>query len=117
MCLPSRSPLQDPPTLLPPSKFLHSKASLQCPPPPPPTHPHTHHPALCRAVLPGPQELPRPVYVAADLAHVTLSAALAGTGFDASRRTLFTCEGLIYYLPEVRGLVLLLVLLQVQGQR
>lgn len=55
---------------------------------------------LVTAVLPGPQELPRPVYVAADLAHVTLSAALAGTGFDASRRTLFTCEGLIYYLPE-----------------
>ncbi|KAL4430397.1 hypothetical protein ABPG77_002203 [Micractinium sp. CCAP 211/92] len=55
---------------------------------------------LVRAVLPGPEELPRPVYVAADLAHVMLSAALAGTGFDASKRTLFTCEGLIYYLPE-----------------
>ncbi|KAL4419924.1 hypothetical protein ABPG75_007022 [Micractinium tetrahymenae] len=55
---------------------------------------------LVKAVLPGPEELPRPVYVAADLAHVTLSAALAGTGFDRSKRTLFTCEGLIYYLPE-----------------
>lgn len=33
--------------------------------------------------------------------QVTLSAALAGSGFEPGRRTLFTCEGLIYYLPEV----------------
>jgi O-methyltransferase involved in polyketide biosynthesis len=30
-----------------------------------------------------------------------LVQALAGTGFDARKPTLFTCEGLVYYLPEV----------------
>lgn len=56
-----------------------------------------------RSVLPGAETLPRPVYIAADLGRVTLAAALEGSGFDPSRRTLFTCEGLVYYLPEVRG--------------
>ena len=28
-----------------------------------------------------------------------LSAALEGSGFDASRPAVFTCEGLLYYLP------------------
>jgi O-methyltransferase involved in polyketide biosynthesis len=46
--------------------------------------------------------LPRPVFVAADLGKVTLGQALQGTGFDPSQPTVFTCEGLIYYLPEVR---------------
>jgi hypothetical protein len=54
-----------------------------------------------RSVLPGPEALPRPAYIAADLGRVTLAAALAGSGFDPALRTLFTCEGLVYYLPEV----------------
>ena len=54
--------------------------------------------------LPPPAELPRPTYVAADLSKVTLDAALDGTGFSPSKRTLFTMEGLIYYLPPVRAL-------------
>ena len=54
-----------------------------------------------RACLPGPEVLPRPTYIAADLGRVTLGQALAGSGFDASKQTLFTCEGLVYYLPEV----------------
>ncbi|KAI3425331.1 hypothetical protein D9Q98_009095 [Chlorella vulgaris] len=56
--------------------------------------------ALVKSVLPGPEVLPRPVYVAADLGRVTLGQALQGTGFDPSQPTVFTCEGLIYYLPE-----------------
>ena len=32
--------------------------------------------------------------------QVTLSQALAGSGFDPALRTFFSCEGLIYYLPE-----------------
>ncbi|KAG1674926.1 hypothetical protein FOA52_014719 [Chlamydomonas sp. UWO 241] len=41
-----------------------------------------------------------PVYAAADLSRVDLSVALEGTGFDPKLPTLFTIEGLIYYLPE-----------------
>ncbi|EFJ51321.1 hypothetical protein VOLCADRAFT_103570 [Volvox carteri f. nagariensis] len=41
----------------------------------------------------------RPVYVAADLSRVPLADALSGTGFNPDRPTLFTVEGLIYYLP------------------
>ncbi|GFR46595.1 hypothetical protein Agub_g8197, partial [Astrephomene gubernaculifera] len=40
-----------------------------------------------------------PTYVAADLSKVPITQALEGTGFDASQPTLFTIEGLIYYLP------------------
>ena len=53
-------------------------------------------------MLPPPQVLPRPAYIAADLSHTPLDAALAGAGagsFDRTRPTFFTCEGLIYYLP------------------
>lgn len=42
----------------------------------------------------------RPTYVAADLATVPLAEALGGAGFDPHQPTLFTVEGLIYYLPE-----------------
>ena len=35
----------------------------------------------------------------ADLAATPLSAALAGSGFDAASPAVFTCEGLLYYLP------------------
>ncbi|EFN53633.1 hypothetical protein CHLNCDRAFT_53521 [Chlorella variabilis] len=62
---------------------------------------------LVKACLPGYDTLPRPVYVGADLGRVTVGDALAGTGFDASRPTLFTCEGLIYYLPEAAVATLL----------
>lgn len=47
-------------------------------------------------------QYPRPVYVGADLATCTLQEALQGTGFDAGSPALFICEGLLYYLPEVR---------------
>ena len=40
-----------------------------------------------------------PTYVEADLAITPLSAALAGSGLDASCPAVFTCEGLVYYLP------------------
>ena len=40
-----------------------------------------------------------PVYVEANLASKPLSVALAECGFDASRPAVFTCEGLLYYLP------------------
>jgi O-methyltransferase involved in polyketide biosynthesis len=40
-----------------------------------------------------------PVYVPADLSKMDLGTALASTGFDATVPTLFTMEGLIYYLP------------------
>ncbi|KXZ54443.1 hypothetical protein GPECTOR_5g95 [Gonium pectorale] len=40
-----------------------------------------------------------PTYVAADLSRTSLADALRGTGFDATQPTLFTVEGLIYYLP------------------
>ena len=33
------------------------------------------------------------MYVAADLASVSLEEALKGTAFDPGARTLFTCEG------------------------
>ncbi len=42
----------------------------------------------------------KPVYVAADLSREDLTTVLQSTGFDASKPTLFTIEGLIYYLPE-----------------
>lgn len=52
---------------------------------------------------PAPQP---PVYVGADLSAVPLDEALQGTGFDPSAPTLFTLEGLLYYLPPaaVQGL-------------
>ena len=42
-----------------------------------------------------------PTYVEADLAATPLSAALAGSWFDAASPAVFTCEGLLYYLPPV----------------
>ena len=49
----------------------------------------------------------RPTYVEADLAATPLSAALAGTGFDAARPAVFMCEGLLYYLPSAAADALL----------
>jgi methyltransferase (TIGR00027 family) len=40
-----------------------------------------------------------PVFIGADLSRVTLGDALAGSGFDPSKRTFFSIEGLVYYLP------------------
>lgn len=90
--------------------WLSSKPPCPLPGPSPASPPCAVHdprsaaapfPNARRACLPGYDTLPRPVYVGADLGRVTVGDALAGTGFDASRPTLFTCEGLIYYLPEV----------------
>jgi O-methyltransferase involved in polyketide biosynthesis len=38
--------------------------------------------------------------VGADLSTVPLDEALKGTGYDPSAPTLFTLEGLLYYLPS-----------------
>ena len=54
---------------------------------------------LVKSCLPA--SVPRPTYVGANLAAVPLDEALRDTAFDPSRKTLFTCEGLIYYLPDV----------------
>jgi O-methyltransferase involved in polyketide biosynthesis len=63
--------------------------------------------ALVDAVLPDAGAWPRPAFVAADLSAAPLAEALAGTGFDPSLPTLFTCQGLLYYLPPaaVAGLL------------
>ena len=37
----------------------------------------------------------------ADLASTPLADALTSKGFDPSQRTLFTCEGIFCYLPQV----------------
>ena len=46
-------------------------------------------------------QYPRPVFVGADLSKVLLKDALQGTGFDPAKPSLFICEGLLYYLPQV----------------
>ncbi|KAG2426758.1 hypothetical protein HXX76_012815 [Chlamydomonas incerta] len=60
-----------------------------------------------------------PTFVAADLSRVSLAEALAGTAFEPSQRTLFTVEGLIYYLPQAAagGLLAALSGLAVPGSR
>eukprot|EP00775_Hariotina_reticulata_P011525 gene11525-11668_t len=70
---------------------------------------------------------PRPVYIAADLSKEDLARMLlgsnnsttAGTGFDPSLPTLFTLEGLIYYLPEaaVKRLFAALLSIAAPGSR
>ena len=47
------------------------------------------------------------VFVAADFIDPDWGEQLAAAGHDPTRRTLFTCEGLLRYLPEhaVRGLL------------
>jgi O-methyltransferase involved in polyketide biosynthesis len=49
----------------------------------------------------APLQYPRPVYVGADLAVTPLAGALAAKGFEVSKPTLFTCEGILCYLPQV----------------
>lgn len=46
-------------------------------------------------------QYPRPVYVGADLAMTPLAEALAAKGFDRTKPALFTCEGILCYLPQV----------------
>ena len=46
-------------------------------------------------------QYPRPVFVGADLSQCSLQQALQGTGFDPAKDSLFLCEGLLYYLPQV----------------
>ncbi|GLC35241.1 hypothetical protein PLESTM_000298500 [Pleodorina starrii] len=60
---------------------------------------------LVEKTLPADQ-FPRPTYISADLSRVSLSDALLGATcrngpglFDPAARTLFTVEGLVYYLP------------------
>uniref|UniRef100_A0A383WF02 S-adenosyl-L-methionine-dependent methyltransferase n=1 Tax=Tetradesmus obliquus TaxID=3088 RepID=A0A383WF02_TETOB len=53
---------------------------------------------LVRSLLPA-DKYPRPEFVAADLSKVKLADALAATSFDPTKTTLFTAEGLLYYLP------------------
>ena len=47
----------------------------------------------------------------ADLASTPLAEALTSKGFDPSRRTLFTCEGIFCYLPQVLPTLPVLVFL------
>ncbi len=47
-------------------------------------------------------QFPRPVYVGADLATTPVAEALTTHGFDPSKPTLFTCEGILCYLPQVQ---------------
>lgn len=46
-------------------------------------------------------QYPRPIYVGADLASTPLVDALVSKGFKSGKRTLFTCEGIFCYLPQV----------------
>ena len=46
-------------------------------------------------------QYPRPVYVAADLAATPLAEALEPKGFDRTKPAVFTCEGILVYLPPV----------------
>ena len=46
-------------------------------------------------------QFPRPVYVGADLATTPLAEALTSKGFDPTMPALFTCEGILCYLPQV----------------
>eukprot|EP00983_Pelagomonas_calceolata_P088689 1157230-Pelagomonas_calceolata.AAC.6 len=56
-----------------------------------------------------------PVYVPADLSSMDLGIALASTGFDASVPTLFTVEGLIYYLPPAAARKLMKRIMQLSA--
>ena len=47
-------------------------------------------------------QFPRPIYAQADLAKTPLAKVLESNGFDASKPALFTCEGLLCYLPQVQ---------------
>ena len=49
----------------------------------------------------APAQYPRPVYVGADLMVTPLAEALEVAGFDCSKPTLFTAEGILCYLPPV----------------
>ena len=46
-------------------------------------------------------QFPRPIYAQADLAKTPLAKVLESNGFDPSKPALFTCEGLLCYLPQV----------------
>jgi hypothetical protein len=53
-------------------------------------------------------QVARPRFIAADLAQTSLEEALSGcTDFDPKAKTVFTMEGLIYYLPPASAAALL----------
>ncbi|KAF5840324.1 S-adenosyl-L-methionine-dependent methyltransferase [Dunaliella salina] len=56
-----------------------------------------------------------PVFVPADLSRMDLGTALASTGFDTSVPTLFTLEGLIYYLPPAAARKLMKRIMQLSA--
>lgn len=70
---------------------------------------------------------PRPTFLAADLASTSLDTVLlapaptsnSGSRFDPAQPTLFTVEGLIYYLPQdaVRGLFEAMLRVAAPGSR
>lgn len=64
-----------------------------------PPRPTARAQELVSKCLPDASRFPRPTYIAADLSEVSLASALQGSGFDASKKTIFLAEGLIYYLP------------------
>eukprot|EP00884_Botryococcus_braunii_P006996 jgi/Botrbrau1/16298/Bobra.0066s0067.1 len=55
---------------------------------------------LVNKILPDATKYPRPTYIGADLANVPLKEALTAGGFDPAQRTMFTCEGILCYLPR-----------------
>ncbi|CAL5223896.1 g6492 [Coccomyxa viridis] len=74
---------------------------------------------LVDAVIPDKQKFPRPEYVGADLATTPVAEALTTHGFDPSKPTLFTCEGILCYLPQgaVDGLMRQISALAAPGSR
>jgi methyltransferase (TIGR00027 family) len=62
-------------------------------------HPATQLDKARRLAALGGLALP-PVLVPVDLGRDAVGAALEAAGHDAARPTLFTCEGLLVYLPE-----------------
>ena len=60
-------------------------------------------------------QYPRPIFVGADLTQCSLQQALQGTGFDLAKPAVFLCEGLLYYLPQVRVMSHAAVCLQMPG--
>ncbi|CAK0732255.1 hypothetical protein CVIRNUC_000105 [Coccomyxa viridis] len=55
---------------------------------------------LVNAVIPDEKRFPRPIYAQADLAKTPLAKVLESNGFDPNKPALFTCEGLLCYLPQ-----------------
>ncbi|KAK9828813.1 hypothetical protein WJX72_002206 [[Myrmecia] bisecta] len=56
--------------------------------------------SLIEKVLKDATKYPRPEYIAADLSCISLARALSTSSYEPAQKTIFTCEGLLYYLPQ-----------------